>query len=92
MSGEVFVLGLLALLTIIVSVVLWNVFATARTKIDATRNETARNLAAGSDGGYRRLAERAVDAQERTAGSLAELARQLDPKQGKDPATPPRRS
>lgn len=91
MSGEMFVLGVLALLTIIVSVVLWNVFATARTKIDATRNETARNLAAGSDGGYRRLAERAVDAQERTAGSPSP-ARQLDPKQGKDPATPPRRS
>lgn len=91
MTGETFVLGLLTLLTIILSVVLWNVFATARAKITATRNETARNLAAGSDADYRRLAERVVDAQERTAESLAELTRQLDPKQRKDPATPPRR-
>lgn len=91
MTGETFVLGLLALLTIIVSVVLWNVFATARAKITATRSEAAPNLAAGSDADYRRLAERAVDAQERTAESLAELTRKLDPEQGKDPATPPRR-
>ncbi|QBI18854.1 hypothetical protein ER308_04385 [Egibacter rhizosphaerae] len=75
MAGEVFVLALLALLTIIGSVVLWNVFATARTKIDATPIETTRELAAGSDRGYRRLAEHAVDAEERTAESLAELAR-----------------
>ena len=53
MTGETFVLGLVALLSIIVSVVLWNVFATARTKIDATRNKTPRNLAAGSDADYR---------------------------------------
>lgn len=32
MSGEAFVLGLLALLTLLLSVVVWNVFATARTR------------------------------------------------------------
>lgn len=91
MTGETFVLGLVALLTIIVSVVLWNVFATARAKITATRHETAANLAAGGDADYRRLAERAVAAQERIAESLAELTRRLDPELGKDPATPARR-
>lgn len=92
MTGETFVLGLLALLTIIVSVLLWNVFATARAKITANRTESARHAAAGGDADYRRLAERAIDAHERIAESLAELTRQRDPKPGKAPTTAPRRA
>lgn len=92
MTGEAFVLGLLALLTILVSVVLWNVFATARARLTATRDATARGVAARSDPDYRRLAERAVDAQERTAQSLAELTRHLDLAADGDPETPPGRS
>lgn len=66
MTGEVFALGVLALLTVVISVVLWNVFATARAKTSA-----------GREADYERLAERAVDAEERTAASLADLARHL---------------
>lgn len=78
MTGELFVLGLLAQLTIVVSVVLWNVFATARAKI-----------AAGGHGAYESLAERAIDAEERTAASLADLVRRLDES---GPAAPSGRS
>jgi cytochrome c-type biogenesis protein CcmH/NrfG len=80
MDGETFVLGLLALLTIVTSVLLWNVFATARAKIAASR-----------DGDFQRLAERTVDAQQRSAESLADLTRRLDTKLDDNPATPPDR-
>jgi hypothetical protein len=38
MSGEVFVLGILALITVLLSVIVWNVFATARARASAGRD------------------------------------------------------
>lgn len=35
MTGELFVLGLLALVTVLLSVIIWSVFATARTRVSA---------------------------------------------------------
>ncbi|MGH2688456.1 MAG: hypothetical protein ACRDKW_06580, partial [Actinomycetota bacterium] len=38
MSGEAFVLGIFALITILLSVIVWNVFATARARASAARD------------------------------------------------------
>ena len=38
MSGEAFVLGIFALITVLLTVIVWNVFATARARASAPRD------------------------------------------------------
>jgi TolA-binding protein len=56
----------IAFVTVVVSVAIWQVFATGRTGLSAKRENA-----------YRKLAEESTEAQERTAESLDKVAAQL---------------
>ena len=64
--GMIFVLGLLALITVLIVVFIWQVFATSRARASAAREEA-----------YQKLAERSVEAQERTAGEQQKISEDL---------------
>jgi Tfp pilus assembly protein FimT len=64
--GMMFVLGLLALLTVLIVAVVWQVFATQRAKVSADRNHE-----------YRKLAERSSAAQQRTAEQQRKISEDL---------------
>ncbi len=64
--GMIFVLGLLALITVLIVVFIWQIFATSRARASAAREEA-----------YQKLADRSVEAQERTAGEQQKISEDL---------------
>lgn len=64
--GMIFVLGLLALITVLIVVFIWQVFATSRARASAAREEA-----------YQKLAERSVEAQERTDREQQKISEDL---------------
>ncbi len=64
--GMMFVFGLLVLLTVLIVVVLWQVFATKRAKLSVDRKEE-----------YRTLAERSTAAQQSTAEEQRKISEDL---------------
>ena len=66
-SGMLFVLGLLALITILIVVVIWQSFTTRRARMSVEREEA-----------YRRLAEQLTDAQQITAQEQHNLSKSVD--------------
>jgi biopolymer transport protein ExbB/TolQ len=65
--GMLFVLGLLALITILIVVVIWQSFTTRRARMSVEREEA-----------YRRLAEQLTDAQQITAQEQHNLSKSVD--------------
>lgn len=66
-SGMLFVLGLLALITILIVVVIWQSFTTRRARMSVEREEA-----------YRRLAEQLTDAQQINAQEQHNLSKSVD--------------
>jgi biopolymer transport protein ExbB/TolQ len=66
-SGMLFVLGLLALITILIVVVIWQSFTTRRARMSVEREEA-----------YRKLAEQLTDAQQITAQEQHNLSKSVD--------------
>lgn len=64
--GMMFVFGLLVLLTVLIVVVVWQVFATQRAKLSVDRKEE-----------YRKLAERSTAAQQITAEEQQKISKDL---------------
>ena len=65
--GMLFVLGLLALITILIVVVIWQSFTTRRARMSVEREEA-----------YRRLAEQLTDAQQINAQEQHNLSKSVD--------------
>jgi hypothetical protein len=65
--GMWFAFGMTVLFTIIITVVIWQLFATRRAHAVLTRDEA-----------YRKLAEQATEAQQRTAEDLADLRQRIE--------------
>ncbi len=66
MTGQAFVLGLFGLITLIVAVVIWQVFSIARARVSATREDA-----------YHKLAEQATESQRRIAEDLGRATGEL---------------
>jgi TolA-binding protein len=64
--GMLFVLGLLALITVVIVVFIWQIFATSRARASAAREEA-----------YQKLAERAAAAQESAAQEQQKISENL---------------
>ncbi|MQA14038.1 MAG: hypothetical protein GEV09_07640 [Pseudonocardiaceae bacterium] len=66
MTGDIFALVLLGLITLVVVVVIWQVFSIARAKVSARREEA-----------YQKLAEQATEAQRSIADDLSRATGEL---------------
>lgn len=65
--GMWFAFGIMLLLTVIVTVVIWQLFATRRA-----------HAALARDDAYRKLAERATEAQQKTSEDLSDLRQRVE--------------
>jgi Tfp pilus assembly protein PilO len=65
--GMWFAFGLMLLITVILVVVIWQLFATRRAHAALARDEA-----------YRKLAEQAVETQQKTAEDLADLRERIE--------------
>lgn len=65
--GMFFALGLLALVTVVIVVAIWQSFATRRAKMSVEREEA-----------YRKLAEQAMDSQQKTALESQKIAEGIE--------------
>lgn len=73
MSGNAFVLGLFALITLLVAVVIWQVFSVARARVAASREQAYQQLAAQATEAQRQIA---ADL-DRATGELTELRQRV---------------
>lgn len=64
--GMTFAFGILALFTVIILVVVWQLFATRRAHAALTRDDA-----------YKKLAEQATEAQQKSAEDLADLRERI---------------